>query len=218
MENLFQPILVHYVESTSMLQNFLAAVISEEWAHEHDAKALPASKPLIESSALARELSRKTLSWLQASPPTAYHEMAFTLARIHTDCFALLHLFVNDCKVPISSIPQLGGEIDITGSRPGCFTVETAQDAVGPMFDKLKDSLKRTKKRELAIIAEKRLKVVASIDRYNEVKNQHDTRVSAAFAAAFVAFKSTPDKVSPVVKGIMNGIKVRRIYNYDEAI
>lgn len=209
MENLFQPILLHYIESTSMLQKLLAAIISEEWAHEHDANGLPALEPLIESSPLAQELSRKTLSWLQANPPPAYHEMAFTLARIHADCFTLLHSFVNDCKVPISSIPQLGSEIDITGSRPGCFTIDTAQDAVGPMFEKLKESLKRTKKRELAVIAEKRLKVVASIDRYNEVKNQHDIRVSAAFAAAFVAFKSTPDKVSPVVKGIMNGIKVR---------
>jgi len=208
MENLFQPILVHYIESTSMLQKFLAAIISEEWAREHDANAPPSSKPLIEESPLAQELSRKTLSWLQANPPAAYHEMAFTLARIHADSFSLLHSFVRDCKLPISSIPQLGGEIDITGTKPGCFTIGTAQEAVGPMFVKLKESLGRTKKREVAVIAEKRLHVVASIERYHEVKTQHDVRVSAAFAAAFVAFKSTPDKVSPVVKGIMNGIKV----------
>jgi len=208
MEAVFQPILVHYIESTSMLQKFLAAIISEEWAREHDANAPPSSKPLIEESPLAQELSRKTLSWLQANPPAAYHEMAFTLARIHADSFSLLHSFVRDCKLPISSIPQLGGEIDITGTKPGCFTIGTAQEAVGSMFVKLKESLGRTKKREVAVIAEKRLHVVASIERYHEAKTQHDVRVSAAFAAAFVAFKSTPDKVSPVVKGIMNGIKV----------
>jgi TATA-binding protein-associated factor len=33
--------------------------------------------------------------------------------------------------------------------------------------------------------------------------------VCAAFAAAYVALKNTPDKVSPIVKGVMNGIKVR---------
>ena len=68
--------------------------------------------------------------------------------------------------------------------------------------------LGRTKKRELGIISDKRLKVVSSIDHYLEVKVQHDIRVSAACAAAFVAFRGTPDKVSPTVKGIMNSIKV----------
>jgi TATA-binding protein-associated factor len=134
--------------------------------------------------------------------------MAYALYRIHTDCVALLHQFVSDCKLPSSSIPFLGTEVDITGSKPDCFTVTTAQTAIGSHFTRLKDSLGRAKKKELAAMGEKRSAIVISIERYLELKTQHDTRVSAAFAAAFVAFKSTPDKVSPVVKGIMNGIKV----------
>ncbi|GLB35068.1 putative protein with domain of unknown function (DUF3535) [Lyophyllum shimeji] len=204
-ETFFHPILVHYLDSTSMLQKFLAAIISEEWAREHDS-TFP-STPLIEKSPLAKEISARTLAWLQGKPPPSYHEMAFSLSRIHVDCVALLQSFSTDCKLPSSSIPFLGSEIDITGTQPGRFTIETAQSAVGAMYNRLKDSLGRTKKREMIAISEKRNAVVAAIDRYNEVKTQHDIRVSAAFAAAFVAFKSTPDKVSPVVKGIMNGIK-----------
>ncbi|KAJ7349156.1 SNF2 superfamily chromatin remodeling protein [Mycena albidolilacea] len=204
-EDLFQPILMHYVDSSSMLQKFLTAVVSEEWAHEHDAQ--PDAPPLIEKSVLAQTLSSKTLAWLQGAPPAAYHEMTLTLVRIHQDCIALLSAFASDCKLPMSSIPFLGTEIDVTGTKPGCFTIEVAQNAVGLLYTRLKDSLGRTKKRELGVIAEKRTKIVASIERYVDVKAQHDIRVSAAFAAAFVAFRSTPDKVSPVVKGIMNGIK-----------
>jgi TATA-binding protein-associated factor len=207
MEERFQPILAHYVASSSMLQKFLAAVVAEEWAREHDNLAPPSSPPLIEKSPLAQELSVKTLTWLQSDPPPAYHEMAFTLARIHTDCVNLLQSFAHDCKIPISMIPYLGKDIDTEGTKPDCFTIETAQKSVGPMFVKLKESLGRTKKKEVAIIVEKRVKVIASIERYIELKGQHDIRVSAAFAAAFVAFRSTPEKVSPVVKGIMNGIK-----------
>ncbi|OSC96601.1 SNF2 chromatin remodeling protein [Trametes coccinea BRFM310] len=206
-DDMFRPILVHYIDSTSMLQKFLAAIISEGWAREYDARAATGSPLLIEVSPLAAELSQKTLAWLQADPPAAYHEMAFTLARIHGECYNLLQSFAHDCKLPQSAIPSLGTEIDVTGTKPGCFTIETAQAAVGEMFNKLKDSLGRTKKRELAIIKEKRLKVVTSIERYIEVKAQYDVRVAAAFAAAFVALKSTPDKVSPIVKGIMNSIK-----------
>ncbi|KAH7908585.1 hypothetical protein BJ138DRAFT_1157339 [Hygrophoropsis aurantiaca] len=204
-EELFQPILIHYLESTSMLQKFLAAIVAEEWARAYDV-ASPSS-PIIEKFPLAQELSTRSLAWLQEPPPIAYHEMAFTLHRIHAECYALLHSFASDCKIPISLIPHLGNEIDITGSRPGCFTIETAHEAVGTMYTSLKEKLGRTKKRELAVINEKRQKVVLSIEFYAEAKAQHDTRVSAAFAAAFVSFKSTPDKVSPVVKGIMNGIK-----------
>ncbi|KAH0584000.1 hypothetical protein H2248_009577 [Termitomyces sp. 'cryptogamus'] len=206
MEELFKPILTHYLGSASMLQKFLAAVIAEEWARQHDL-AFPSTTPLIDESVLAKEISQKTLAWLQATPPPSYHEMAFSLSRIHADCISLLQSFSVDCKLPLSSIPFLGNEVDTTGTRPGCFTIETAQNAVGPMYSRLKDSLGRTKKRELLVITEKRSKVVAGIDRYIEIKAQHDIRIAAAFASAFVAFKSTPDKVSPVVKGIMNGIK-----------
>ncbi|KAJ7684613.1 SNF2 superfamily chromatin remodeling protein [Mycena polygramma] len=204
-EDIFQPILMHYIDSSSMLQKFLTAVVSEEWAREYD--ALPDAPPLIEKSAMAQTLSAKTLAWLQGAPPAAYHEMSLTLVRIHQDCIALLGAFASDCKLPMSSIPFLGTEIDVTGTKPGCFTIEVAQDAVGKLYTRLKDSLGRTKKRELGMIGEKRVKIMASIDRYVDVKAQNDIRVSAAFAAAFVAFRSTPDKVSPVVKGIMNGIK-----------
>lgn len=206
-EQCFGPILLHYVDSTSMLQKFLTAIIAEEWARKYD--ALPDKPPLTEVCVLAQELTAKTLGWLQGNPPPAYHEMAFSLSRIHADCISLLQMFATECKLPMSSIPFLGTEIDISGTRPGCFTIETAQTAVGSMYGRLKDSLGRTRKKELAVISEKRSLVLSSIEHYNDLKTQHDIRVSASFAAAFVAFKSTPDKVSPVVKGIMNGIKVR---------
>ncbi|KAI6111007.1 hypothetical protein F5141DRAFT_1111960 [Pisolithus sp. B1] len=204
-DELFQPILVHYMDSTSMLQKFLAAIIAEEWARTYDDS--DSAIPILDRYPLAAELSSRALAFLQAEPPTAYHEMAFTLHHIHTECYSLLHCFASDCKIPISFIPHLGDEIDITGTKADCFTIETARQAVGPMYTKLKEKLGKTKKRELAVIAEKRQKVAQKIDHYTEIKVQHDTRVSAAFAAAFVAFRSAPDKVSPVVKGIMNGIK-----------
>ena len=191
-----------------MLQKFLAAVVAEEWARLYDETAPPDTPLLINTSSLADELSTATLVWLQEDPPAAYHEMAFSLARIHGECYNLLQSFSTDCKLPFPAIPSLGSEIDITGEKEGCFTIEIGKKAVGPMFDVLKGMLGRTKKRELGVISDKRLKVVSSIDHYLEVKVQHDIRVSAACAAAFVAFKSTPDKVSPIVKGIMNSIKV----------
>jgi Domain of unknown function (DUF3535) len=148
---------------------------------------------------------------LQGEPPAAYHEMAFTLARIHGECTNLLQSFAFDCKVPWAEIPTLSTEIDLTGSKQGGFSLASAEATVEGDYTKLKDRLGKTKKRELAVIAEKRKTVISSIERYKEVKMQHDIRVCAAFAAAYVALKNTPDKVSPIVKGVMNGIKVRSL-------
>ena len=199
-----------------MLQRFLTAVIAEEWGRLYDQAASPDAPLLTKICTLADELSTAALTWLQEDPPAAYHEMAFSLARIHGECYNLLQSFSTDCKLPFTAIPSLGTEIDITGEREGCFTIEVGGKAVGPMFDTLKGMLGRTKKRELGIINDKRLKVVSNIDHYLEVKVQHDIRVSAACAAAFIAFKSTPDKVSPIVKGIMNSIKVSAVMSSSE--
>ncbi|KAI0247046.1 SNF2 chromatin remodeling protein [Lactifluus subvellereus] len=207
-DNVFQSIILHYVDSNSMLQKVLAAIVIEEWAKHYDAEPSTSKRPsLIEVSTLAREMSNRTLAWLQSEPPPAYHEMAFTLARIHGECTNLLRSFAFDCKLPWAEIPTLGTEIDLTGSKHGGFSLASAEAAVEQDYNKLKERLGKAKKRELAVIAERRKTVTSSIERYKEVKTQHDIRVCAAFAAAYVALKNTPDKVSPIVKGVMNGIK-----------
>lgn len=190
-----------------MLQKFLAAAVSEEWARMYYTNST--TMPLVERSTLAKELSERILEWLQGKPPAAYHEMALSLSRIHAECTTLLQSFSVDCKLPMSAVPSLGNEIDITGTNPGGFTIDTAQAAVGAMYTRLKESLGKSRRKELSIIGEKRTNVMINIERYDEIKEQHDVRVAAAFAAAFIAFRGTPDKVSPVVKGIMNSIKVR---------
>lgn len=197
-----------------MLQKFLTAVVAEEWARQYEASASETFVSLVDTTPLAREITTKTLDWLQGKTPPSYHEMALALNRIHAETVSLLQMFATDCKLPMSSIPFLGNEIDVTGAREKAFTIDRANWALDREYTRLKDSLGRTKKKELSVIAEKRSAILASIARYNETKAQHDIRVSAAFAAAFVAFKSTPDKVSPVVKGIMNGIKVLRCLCY----
>lgn len=205
-DDLFRPFLTHYLDSASMLQKFLTAVIVEEWAKGHAERS---SEPLLEKSALARDQGATLLDWLQSEPPVAYHEMVFLLSRLHLDCYNLLHSFVTDCKIGIACIPQLGSGIDPTGTDPACFSVHKAREAVGSMFNTLKNSLGRTKKKELAVITERRNTIAANIDRFHDTKAEYDVRISASFAAAYIALRATPEKVSPIVKGIMNGVKVR---------
>jgi TATA-binding protein-associated factor len=190
-----------------MLQKFLSGAIAEEWAHRYY-QSHPPPPLLLDHSDLAKDLSDKSLAWLQGKPPLGYHELTPVLVRIHAESTSLLQSFSTQCKLPSSAIPHLGSDVDVSGMNPGAFTVDTAQQAIGIHYHRLRDSLGRTKKKELAAIHERRDKIDISIKRYHEMKAQYDNRVSASFAGAFVAFESVPDKVSPVVKGIMNGIKV----------
>lgn len=204
-DELFRPFLTHYLNSASMLQKFLTAVVVEEWARDHDNAH---QTVLLEVCPLARDLSAQLLSCLQSETPIAYHEMVFLLSRLHVDCYNLLHSFVTDCRVAVACIPELGTEIDPTGEKPTCFTIHTAREAVGRMFDELKNMLGRTKKKEIAGLVDRRNAIAASIERFFDTKSEYDIRVSAGFAAAYIALKATPEKVSPIVKGIMNGVKV----------
>ena len=211
LDAMFRPMLEHYIDSPSMLQKFLAAVIVEEWAQKYDEISTREEKDgqlLVHVCPLAASLAQKILKWLQSEPPVAYHEMAMSLSRIYADCVNLLQSFATDCKIPVSSIPRLSPNIDIHAEKEDSFSITTAQTVVTQYFTQLKESLGRTKKKELAPLQERRSRIAAAINAYNDVKAQHDVRVSAAFAAAFVALKEAPDKVSPIVKGIMNGIKV----------
>lgn len=214
LNDIFRPILDHYIRSPSMLQKFLSAVIVEEWSHKYEKVAYECAeqkeevRQLVEVSPLAKDLSIEILRWLQAEPPVAYHEMGMVLGRIFSECHSLLQSFIHDCKVPAANIPNLGTTIDVNGTDEEAFSISTALDVVGPVFTRLKESLGRTKKKELISLHEKRIRLESSIQHYNDVKAQHDVRVSAAFAAAYVALGLMPEKVSPIVKGIMNGIKV----------
>ena len=196
-DEVFRPMLEHYIKSPSMLQKFLSGIIVEEWAlkiEEQPTKCEGSDgeqkcAKLVKESNLALDLSSEILGFLQSEPPTAYHEMALSLARILGECTALLQAFLHDCKVPAKLIPQLGTAIDVNGTQEGAFTIEMAQRVFGPVFMQLKESLGRTKK-ELITLHDKRLGPEVSIQHYKDVKNQHDIRVSAAFASAFVALNS----------------------------
>ncbi|KAL1694700.1 hypothetical protein GGG16DRAFT_87332 [Schizophyllum commune] len=203
----FEPLLIHYVQSPAMIQKYLAATITTEWAQAYAAAAGEGAPGLAAACPLAKSVADIALGWVQAPLPPAYHEMMLSLSRIHQDCVQLLSGFHTSCKLPQSSIPYLGTEIDVTGQKEGCFTLETAQAAVGRMFQALRDSLGRAKKKEVAVLAEKRVTIAAAIERYVETKGLYDVRVAAAFAATIVYVGAVPDKVTPVVKGIMDSVK-----------
>jgi len=205
----FEHYLTFYDRSSSVLQRSLCATIVQEWAIAVDQVHPEARVPLPTLSPLASELSNRLLTFIESTPPPSYHEMASDLTRLLTESRNLLSAFSTEMKVPHSKVPTLPSTIDLTGDNPGGFSLSTAAETAGATFDKLKSGLGRAKKRELGLLEERRQKVLHGINRYNEIKKLHDVRVMAASAAAVVALRTLPDKLNPVIHGVMNGTKVR---------
>ncbi|KAF8520167.1 SNF2 chromatin remodeling protein [Hysterangium stoloniferum] len=207
-EAMFGGLLQHYIVSASMLQRLLTATIVEEWAREAE-KGSSDPPPLASFSPFADNLGQTMLTFLDGPTPEFYHEMALSLTRLLQDCTSLLTGFFSECKVAVNKIPSLGKTIDITGrgEDPDAFTLEKARMAVGAYFQILKSSLGRTKKKEVATLEDRRKLVVAAITQYETTKTRHDTRVSAAFAAAVVALRIQMPKLTPVIKSLTAGVR-----------
>ena len=216
-DEFFGPLLKHYGASTSMLQKMLCGMIVEEWAREAEKSGGPDTRPLLETSPLAAELGQSMLSVLEGSTPApkSYFEMGPPLARIATACGALMQGFITQCKLPRDKVSALPTQIDLDGLLgPEAFSIETARTVINSTFQKTKEQLGRTKKKEVAQLEERRKQVADSITAYEDAAAQHEYRIAAAYAAAVIALHLTPTQLSPIVKGVMNGIKVGIFANY----
>ncbi|CAE6462717.1 unnamed protein product [Rhizoctonia solani] len=200
----FGELLLHFINSPSAYQRFIAATIVQEWAL---AQPTINETPLAKASPLAEQCSTHLLAFLEKDCPASYHEMLIHLRGLALDCRTLVTCFSDDAKVPASKIPTLPDRLDPEGAEEGTFTLVYAQRFVGEIFDGLKASVPRSKKKEIAGLEDKKTRLVFGIERYSVVKGQWDTRVFAAVAAALISLRVHPAKLNPLVRSIMNGVK-----------
>ncbi|CAE6520255.1 unnamed protein product [Rhizoctonia solani] len=191
----FGELLLHFINSPSAYQRFIAATIVQEWAF---AQPTIDGTPLAKASPLAEQCSNHLLAFLEKDYPASYHEMLVHLRGLALDCRTLLTCFSDDAKVPASKIPTMPDRLDTEGTEDGTFTLAYAQRFVGEIFDGLKSSVPRGKKKEIAGLEEKKSRLVSGIERYGVVKGQWDTRVFAAVAAGLISLRVHPSKLNPL--------------------
>ena len=207
-----------YLGSTSAHQIILAAVLVEEWSTAVDASNPTSSfnlhTPLPEINPHAQLLVTNLIAMLEGRTPSAYYEMLLILSQAHSECQNLLSAFVSEGKVPANVVPTLPSSLDASGPPADLFSVEIAGQVAGPSFDALVQRLpKTTAKVVLPGLRERQMKIVSSIGYYLSMKDKHDRQVSAAVASAVIALRVMPAKLNPVIRSIMNGVKVRRVFS-----
>jgi TATA-binding protein-associated factor len=196
-----------YSSSGGAHQTFLAATIIQEWALEMDKSS--GSQCALGATNDCQPLTELLVRAIESPPPATYHEMATILSRISSECQGLLSAFAIEGKVSKDKIPSLPKRVDPLSTSTDTFSLITAQTAVGAHFDALTKLLsKNAQKTALPLLRDRQRRVIGSIGYFSVMKERFDVQVAAAIAGALIALRVMPPKFGPVIKSVMDAVKV----------
>ena len=163
-----------------------------------------------ESPENAARYTDHALRIIESDRPAAYRDLVNYVSRVRTQCQQLLHMFRDHGKVAHSKLPILPvvvqGEAE---AGPNAFSVVMADKCVSEDYEKLKKAMPPGQRLIASQqLAEARDVAVRAIDEAKAIKAAQDTRIRAGAASALVAMKVLPKKPSPLIKGIMDSVKV----------
>jgi TATA-binding protein-associated factor len=199
--HLFTKPLLESMTSEFALPKLFASITVENWAEEYrmtsDELKTANLGQLTAIQPLSNQLRKSSLF---AGTKSSHAELDSLLAGTRRDIEGLLATFASLGKVPPEKIPQL---------PPDPFTIEYASNVVNNDYQTLLPLLGRAnKKTALASLEDRRRKLLHVIGMYEGDKVAFDTQLDAAAAAAVVALREIPGKISPVIKGFTQSIKV----------
>jgi TATA-binding protein-associated factor len=185
----------------SCLQKFLSATIVEEWVRSIEPN-IAAAPPFHERGPFAGRLAKSLLAMVTSPALATYTESDLIFDRLFSECLGLYQVFLQQGQVPPAKIPALD-------NREG-FTLARAQQVVKGDFEALLTHIGRgLKKSVLPILDERRRQVIEDIGHLQKSKEQQDITLMAAVGAAVVVLGAIPVKLNPLIRSIMNSIKVR---------
>lgn len=179
----------------------------QEWAIEYEASH--PGDTLTKAIPLSLELHKTVLDALNADAPIYYHETQNQFVHIRTVSLGYIDSFISDPKFASAPNPNIPSEVAPTRGE-GVFELSHAQQTV-EWLDGLHAILaKPKKKKDTNRIDEAKRALRSYILKFEEDQGVYDVQVAANFAGTAVALKSVPAKLNPLIRGVMNGVKVRQ--------
>jgi TATA-binding protein-associated factor len=198
--------LKHYLKSISAFHQTMATIIIQEWGYEYENKH--PGEGLVAVSTFANELRQISIDGLSVDPPACYHEAYSSLVTISTIAHGHIQGYLRDSRFASAGLtdPQL--------PTPGLFDISHAKNAV-EWLDGLHSILNgatgtkiKNKRKEATKIDDAKKALRGYIVDFEETQEKQILQVQAAFAGATIALKGVPPKLTPLVRGVMNSIKV----------
>lgn len=168
-----------------MLQRFVAAAVIAEWAGR---LTQPVTHTFFTSSAFT------LLAILEGEPPSSYTETSGQATSLATDCQRLASAYSTTTEVISPTSPSL----------------EAVERLRGPLYTIALTAVKKQPKKAAAL-EEKRRRVDASLTAFKAAKERADVQLYAVVAEAVIALQATPSKLNPLIRSLMNSVKVRRV-------
>ncbi|KAJ2990580.1 hypothetical protein NUW58_g2879 [Xylaria curta] len=150
------------------------------------------------------------LKIIDGNRPSQYRDLVSHVQRVRSQCQQLINLFRDHGKVSQQKLPVLPvvvqGEAE---AGPSAFSLTHAEKCVIDDYERLKKAMAPAQRLiALQQLNEARQDTVSAVDEARAAKEVRDTRIKAAAACALIAMKMLPKKPSPLIKGIMDSIKL----------
>ena len=176
-----------------------AAMVLEERARRSVDERCDISPPLVDA----------LRSLVEAELPEAYSELVGFLQVARARCQALLNVFREQGKVPLSKIPKI--PVIVQGDKqagPSAFSVANAETIVDHDFERIKRSMSSAQRLTSAqALNEGRAEVVAGVEEAQKAKSARDVQVRAAASGALIAVREIPKKPGKLIKGLMDSVR-----------
>ncbi|CAK7263713.1 TATA-binding protein-associated factor mot1 [Sporothrix epigloea] len=147
---------------------------------------------------------------VETERPSHYSDLVSFVQRVRSQCSQLIHMFRDHGKVSESRLPRLAplcqGE---PAAGPEAFSIAHAEKVLEDDFERLKRIMAPGQR----LVASQHLTeawdtAAAAVADAKVAKDARDVRIRAAAACGLVAMKVFPKKPSPLIKAIMDSIKM----------
>ncbi|KAK6196856.1 hypothetical protein LQW54_011119 [Pestalotiopsis sp. IQ-011] len=147
---------------------------------------------------------------IESERPSHYRDLVSYVQRVRSQCAQLVNLFRDHGKVSQNKLPTLPvvvqGEAE---AGPNAFSISIAEKCVGDDFERLRKAMAPAQRLITTNdLAEAKKSTAKAIHEAKAAKDGRDVRIRAAAACALIAMKVLPKKPSPLIKGIMDSIKL----------
>lgn len=194
-----------YLKSCHATSVLLSAFIVEEYATALKERGLKPNEKIV--TLLSGSLN-KVLQEPESLPH--FRELVPTLKAVRTSCLQLFDVFVTAAKLSPSRIPQIPvvvqGEAE---AGPGAFGLETAEKICNETFVKLKKHLSATHRLSAnQALEDAKHRILVAMEESRLAFTSRANSIFAGFAAASLALAGVPKKLNPIIKSLMESVKL----------
>lgn len=187
----FHDLIKESQSSESWFTRSYGGYLTSEWT-----KALQAREHTMDSSS-KDSLSALFSSLMSATAPPQYTELGRHFTILERECEQLLQE-AKGYKIPAKRLPSLRKPLTLDGAK------ELASGVVDAAPQRLDES-------KLSALKDRKERVLNVISNCRSSKDIFDVRVEASRGGAVVALDCVPQKLNPLIRGLMNSLKVSLI-------